>query len=107
MVGSRGESLTHHTIQMNFKALVSVTLATVSSAPLLLIGAPSAQAFSGSNSLFVDRSSTASPAPWNGVRFYLSGSNATDTLEVGASYEFSSKVYLTDSSANLALKLKN
>jgi arylsulfatase A-like enzyme len=66
----------------------------------------SAQAFAGSNSLFVDRSSTASPALWNGVRFYLSGSNATDTLEVGASYEFSSKVYLTDSSANLALTIK-
>ena len=60
----------------------------------------------GSNSLFVERSSAATPAPWNGVRFYLSGSNATDTLEVGASYQFSSKVYLDSSSTNLALTIK-
>ena len=66
----------------------------------------SAQSYSGSNSLFVDRSSAVSPEPWNGVRFYLSGSNATDTLEVGASYRFTSKVYLASASTNLALTIK-
>ena len=66
----------------------------------------SAQAFAGSNSLFVERSSASSPAAWNGVRYYLSGENATDTLEVGETYQFSSKVYLADSSANLALTIK-
>ena len=66
----------------------------------------SAQSYAGSNSLFVERSSASSPALWNGVRFYLSGSNATDTLEVGASYQFSSKVYLDTASTNLALTIK-
>ena len=66
----------------------------------------SVQAFAGSNSLFVERSSASSPAAWNGVRYYLSGENATDTLEVGETYQFSSKVYLADSSANLALTIK-
>jgi arylsulfatase A-like enzyme len=66
----------------------------------------SAQAYAGNNSLFVERSATSSPATWNGVRFYLSGSNATDSLEVGATYQFSSKVYLDASSANLALTIK-
>ena len=46
------------------------------------------------------------PALWNGLRFYLSGENATDTLEIGATYEFSSKILLSDSSANLALTIK-
>ena len=64
------------------------------------------QAYAGSSSLFVQRSTAASPALWNGLRFYLSGENATDTLEVGATYEFSSKILLSDSSANLALTIK-
>lgn len=66
----------------------------------------SAQAYTGSNSLFVERSSSPSPLAYHGVRFYLSGSNATDNLEVGATYQLSSKVYLTASSANLALTIK-
>ena len=64
------------------------------------------QSFAGNNSLLVDRSSATSPATWNGVRFYLAGVNATDNLEIGASYQFSSKVYLTSSSSNLALTIK-
>ena len=64
------------------------------------------QAYAGSSSLLVQRSTAASPALWNGLRFYLSGENATDSLEVGTTYEFSSKIFLSDSSANLALTIK-
>jgi hypothetical protein len=64
------------------------------------------QAFAGNNALFIERSSTSSPELWHGVRFYLSGTNATDSLEVGATYQFSSKIYLTDSSENLSLTIK-
>ena len=52
------------------------------------------QAFTGNNSLRIQRDSSSTPQNWHGVRFNLSGLNATDTLEVGASYQFSSKVYL-------------
>ena len=65
-----------------------------------------AQAYAGNNSLRVQRDSGETPLAWYGLRFELSGSNATDTLEVGATYQFSSKVYLTASSVNLALTIK-
>ena len=65
-----------------------------------------AQAYAGNNSLRVQRDSGETPLAWYGLRFELSGSNATDTLEVGATYQFSSKVYLNASSDNLALTIK-
>ena len=64
------------------------------------------QAYAGNNSLRVQRDSTSAPLVWHGARFNLSGSNATDSLEVGATYQFSSKVYLDEPSANLALTIK-
>ena len=63
-------------------------------------------AFTGNNSLRIQRDSSSTPKNWHGVRFNLSGLNATDTLEVGASYQFSSKVYLEEDSSNLALTIK-
>lgn len=64
------------------------------------------QAYTGNNSLRVQRDSSSTPLPWHGLRFNLSGESATDTLEVGATYQFSSKVYVDSSSANLALSIK-
>ena len=64
------------------------------------------QAYSDNSSLRVRRDSTSEPLVWHGLRFELSGASATDTLEVGATYQFSSKVYLDASSANLALTIK-
>ena len=64
------------------------------------------QAYAGNNSLRVQRDATSEQLAWHGVRFNLSGSNATDSLEVGATYQFSSKVYLNEPSANLALTIK-
>ena len=65
-----------------------------------------AQAYAGNNSLRVQRDSGETPLAWYGLKFELSGPNATDTLEVGATYQFSSKVYLNASSDNLALTIK-
>ena len=54
----------------------------------------SSQFFTGNNSLLVDRSSVLTPESWHGIRFtYQDPSNVN--LEVGATYQFSSKVYLT------------
>lgn len=66
------------------------------------------QSFTGENSLFVQRS-TVEPwnqAHWHGLRFHLTGSNATDSLEIGATYRLSSRVYLDDPSSFLSLTIK-
>jgi len=56
---------------------------------------------SGSNALFVDRTSNDPGHDWHGIRFDL------DQLEVGETYQFSSKVYLiNDNSSDLRLRLK-
>ena len=56
---------------------------------------------SGSNALFVERTSNDPGHDWHGIRFDL------DQLEVGETYQFSSKVYLiNDNSSDLRLRLK-
>ena len=66
------------------------------------------QSFTGENSLLVQRSTVepSNQAHWHGLRFYLTGSNATDSLEIGSSYRFSSRVYLDDPSSFLSLTIK-
>jgi GH35 family endo-1,4-beta-xylanase len=56
---------------------------------------------SGSNALFVERTSSDPSHDWHGIRYNL------DELEIGETYQFSSKIYLINgNSANLRLKLK-
>ena len=56
---------------------------------------------SGTKSLYVQRNSSDSTHDWHGVRYDF------DSLEVGATYQFSSKLYLlNDNSSNLRLRLK-
>ena len=66
------------------------------------------QSFTGENSLLVQRSTVepSNQAHWHGLRFYLTGSNATDSLEIGSSYRLSSRVYLDDPSSFLSLTIK-
>ena len=70
------------------------------------LASSNSQAYAGNNSLRVQRDSAGTPLSWHGLRFILSGSGATDTLQVGSTYQFLSKVYLDASSANLALTIK-
>ena len=66
------------------------------------------QSFTGENSLLVQRSTVehSNQAHWHGLRFFLTGSYATDSLEIGSTYRLSSRVYLDDPSSFLSLTIK-
>ena len=64
------------------------------------------QARTGTYSMYVQRDFSPSAANWNGIRYYLSGANATTELEVGQTYRFSAWVRLEENSHNLSLTIK-
>lgn len=90
----------------DFELGMDTALAPFTSAQVILsrtTGTPR----NGNYSVYVQRDLSSSAANWNGVRYYLSGSNATASLQVGQRYRFSAWVQLVENSDNLSLTIKS